>query len=267
MKENNIYYEVIGHGTPLLIIHGFGVDHQLMKGALEPILENRFKRIYIDLPGMGKSPVNGQIHNADDMLVELINFIDTHLHNESFLLMGQSYGGYLSLGLLKKLKSRVLGLCLLCPCVIASFNERILPQHVITHKEIFKITDNGEWFNDFMELAVHVTKDSWLHYQKEILPGIKLANQNFLKTYQQNGYEFNNLNLFDYISFDKPSLVMMGKQDQIVGYEDTMKCLHQFKHLTTLVVDGAGHNLQLDQPNIFKTHVMKWLDDIDIKVL
>ncbi len=72
-----------------------------MSGCVEPIMDSldNYRRIYIDLPGFGSSKVNPSIKNADDMLAFLTNFIKEVIKDESFLLVGQSYDGYLSLRL------------------------------------------------------------------------------------------------------------------------------------------------------------------------
>ena len=48
-------YEIMGEGQPVLLIHGLACDMNLMKGCMEPVFSNveGYKRIYIDLPGMG----------------------------------------------------------------------------------------------------------------------------------------------------------------------------------------------------------------------
>lgn len=93
-----IHYEEIGSGIPVLCLHGFFVDHHIMKGCLEPIFHhvNGYKRVYIDLPGMGKTPAAENIKNTDDMLTLLTEFIQDRFQNQPFLLFGESYGGYLS---------------------------------------------------------------------------------------------------------------------------------------------------------------------------
>lgn len=56
LLNTEIYYEIIGEGIPIFMIHGWGVNHRIMSGCMEPVLENcnyHFKRIYFDLPGMG----------------------------------------------------------------------------------------------------------------------------------------------------------------------------------------------------------------------
>jgi pimeloyl-ACP methyl ester carboxylesterase len=41
-----------------LMLHGWSVDHRLMKGCMEPVfkkMDTEWKRIYFDLPGMGRT--------------------------------------------------------------------------------------------------------------------------------------------------------------------------------------------------------------------
>ena len=53
IKNTRVYYEVYGEGLPIINLHGFMLDHRVLKGCMEPIFSKRsnFKRIYFDLPG------------------------------------------------------------------------------------------------------------------------------------------------------------------------------------------------------------------------
>ena len=70
IDELKIYYEAYGDGIPLLMIHGYGIDHNVMTGCMEPIFKGRpgWKRIYLDLPGMGRTRASDRLKNSDDML-------------------------------------------------------------------------------------------------------------------------------------------------------------------------------------------------------
>lgn len=59
VRQAEIYYEDIGEGKPILMIHGFSPDSRLMTGCMEPLFTNRtgYRRIYIDLPGMGNKEI------------------------------------------------------------------------------------------------------------------------------------------------------------------------------------------------------------------
>jgi pimeloyl-ACP methyl ester carboxylesterase len=59
LKSNdgvNIYYDIIGNGPAILLLHGFGDDHSIWNNAgwIE-ILKNEFTVIVIDIRGCGKS--------------------------------------------------------------------------------------------------------------------------------------------------------------------------------------------------------------------
>jgi pimeloyl-ACP methyl ester carboxylesterase len=48
-------YRLTGNGTPLLLIHGWGVTYAIWQN-LAPLLTPYFQLIMIELPGIGDSP-------------------------------------------------------------------------------------------------------------------------------------------------------------------------------------------------------------------
>src|SRR5262245_59392192 len=87
-----------GAGTPVLALHGWTPDHRLMLGCVEPVFAHRagYRRLYPDLPGMGRSPAPPSIASSDDVLAAVHDFVDDTIGDSPFLLIGESYGGYLS---------------------------------------------------------------------------------------------------------------------------------------------------------------------------
>lgn len=264
LKDINLNYEIIGDGIPVLMLHGFYADHKLMKGCMEPILKDRdkYKRIYLDLPGMGKSTGGEWIKNSDEILDIVLAFIDEVIPNEEFLLVGESYGGYLSLGLLHKIMEKIKGLLLICPCVVAKMENRILPEHMVLESDndvVSKLSESDLY--KFNQRVVVQSEKTWERFEKEVLEGVRICNRELLKTIQRDGYEFSfDARKFDKI-FDKPTAMLLGKQDSIVGYEDAFSMLDNFKRATFAVIDKAGHNLQFEQEDIFNIIVEKWLEN------
>ena len=61
----------VGEGTPVVMVHGMGVDHRVMSGCMEPVFEARsepWKRIYFDLPGMGRTEGAGWVTSSDEAI-------------------------------------------------------------------------------------------------------------------------------------------------------------------------------------------------------
>ena len=112
-----VHYAEYGSGTPVLALHGAGVDHREIAGALEPIFSNfpGFRRLYPDLPGMGRTPAPETITSNDDVLDILLGLIDSTIGDEPLLVMGQSYGGYLARAVANRRPEQVVGLALNLP--------------------------------------------------------------------------------------------------------------------------------------------------------
>jgi pimeloyl-ACP methyl ester carboxylesterase len=259
IKNLSINYEIIGEGKAIVMLHGYYVDHRLMSGCMEPIFSEKegYKRIYIDLPGMGKSESAEWIKSSDDMLDIVINFIEKIIPNENFLLAGQSYGGYLSRGVVHKMANRIEGVLLICPVIVSKYINRSVEESVILVKDmefLSKLTpEEAEDFN------LVVQNERTYERTKNEYCGFEIANDAFLQSLQQNGYAFS----FDVDKlskkFDNPSLIMLGKQDSAVGYKDAWSILENFPRATFTVLDRAGHCLQLEQEKLFNILINDWL--------
>jgi pimeloyl-ACP methyl ester carboxylesterase len=266
LRNININYEIYGEGKPILMLHGYYPDHRLMSGCMEPIFNqiSGWKRIYIDLPGMGMTPAHESIKNADDMLELVLEFIDTIIPEENFLIAGESYGAYLTRGIIYKRPEKVDGMFLLCPCIITDHSKRILPQYtVIVKDETLLEKLSPQEAEDFQPMAVVQTQEVWDRYRSEIYSGVSLADVNFLENFRNTGFSFS----FEVDNlpqkFKKPSLILLGLQDTSVGYKDAWNILDNYSRCTLAVLDRAGHNLQIEQPELFNHFVAEWIRRVD----
>ena len=257
----DIYYEVIGKGKPIVMIHGGGPDHRLMKGAMEHTFEceNEYKRIYFDLPGMGVSTVADWISNSDDMLSVVLEFIDFIVPTGTFLIAGESYGGYLARGVITNLSNRVDGLLLICP-VIKPPNERILPDKTVL-KENPELLSSliAEDREKYESIAVVQNRESWLLYKTNVIPGLNIANYDFLRKIGSLGYAFSFEVDAMNARFNKPVLVITGRQDANVGYKDAWGIMDNYPRGSYIVLDRAGHGLEIEQRIVFKYLTREWL--------
>jgi pimeloyl-ACP methyl ester carboxylesterase len=53
-----------------------------------------------------------------------------------------------------------------------------------------------------------------------------------------------------------------GRQDSAVGYSRAWELLEQFPRATFAVLDGAGHALPHEQPELLGALVTEWLDRV-----
>src|SRR3954462_6166345 len=89
-----VHYVEHGTGRPVLVLHGAGVDHREAEACFEPALDGmgELRRIYPDLPGMGRTTAPEELRSADDVLDTLLDFADEVSGGSSYLLIGHSAG-------------------------------------------------------------------------------------------------------------------------------------------------------------------------------
>jgi pimeloyl-ACP methyl ester carboxylesterase len=258
-----VYYESYGQGHPLIALHGFSPDHRLMTGCLEPIFEQRdgWQRIYLDLPGMGQTPGEKWITNSDQMLDVVLEFIERVIPGQRFALAGESYGGYLARGVICRKPALVDGLFLICPLIVPDFGKRTLPPHVTLVQDpelLSQLAPNDR--EEFASFAVVQSPAIWARTRDQVIAGVRAADEEFLTRLSQ-GYSLS----FDVdaAAFDKPTLMLLGRQDAMVGYRDAWEILENYPRGTLAVLDQAGHNLQIEQETLFNALANEWLDRIE----
>jgi pimeloyl-ACP methyl ester carboxylesterase len=265
LDKATVYYESCGSGRPLIALHGFSPDHRLMKGCLEPIFKRRkgWKRIYSDLPGMGKTKGEKWIKSSDQMLGVVLEFIEKVIPDQHFVLAGESYGGYLARAVVQRKHNLVDGLLLICPCIIADREKRKLPEHTILLQDPqFLSTLGKNDLADFKSGHVVLTRQVWNRYSKEVLPGLKIADYEFLKEIEKNRPFSFDLEAGAKI-FSKPSLLLAGRQDTAVGYHDAWSIVDKYPRMTFAVLDKASHDLEIEQEKVFNVLINEWLDRVE----
>lgn len=134
MLKSELYFQVMGAGEPLVMIHGNGEDSSIFYKAAQ-ILQNEFKVYLIDSVNHGKS-IQVDEYSYEDMASRLLTLFNT-LELESFHYFGFSDGGILGLMLAKEYPERFRSL------MIAGAN--LFPEGMITtelhyYQEVYERT-------------------------------------------------------------------------------------------------------------------------------
>lgn len=268
MDITKVYLEEYGDGMPIIMLHGYSLDHRMMKGCMEPVLAHRagWRRIYLDLPGMGRTPALDSVRNSDEMLDLVLQVIDSLVpEGQPFVVAGQSYGGYLARGIVHRRPQQVAGLLLICPMVIADMARRQLPEHRILVPDPALLAElTPAEAAEFADMSVVQSRPIWERTAAEIFSAVHIADHSFLERLRQTGRAF---------SFDvdrlpapctAPALLLAGRQDAGVGYRDLGDILENYPRATYAVLDSAGHHLQVEQDGLFNALVGEWLHRVKV---
>lgn len=255
--------EMHGSGTPVLMVHGWGVDRRLMTGCLEPVLarEEGWLRVYPDLPGRGATPAHPDVDSADATVRLLLGLMAAVAPGQPFAVVGESWGGYVARGLLA-VRPDVLGLALVCPLVqpgdedVATFT--VLEQDVALLAEIDPALRAG-----FVTNNVRQTRAVWQRYAAEVLPGLAAADHAYLAEVLGPRNALTALAAGEPTT-TAPVLIVAGRQDAVVGFRRQWDLARAYPRATFAVLDRAGHNAQFEQPELFEALVREWLARVRI---
>ena len=246
-----MHYVEHGEGLPLLALHGAGVDHREVMACLEPTLAalTGYRRIYPDLPGMGRTPAPATIASADDVLEVLLTFLDAVIGDQPLLLAGHSAGGYYAQAIATRRPEQVVGLALLCP-LLPGIHD--VPEHEV-------VVGSGAIGNsEFRDYFTVQTAETLQRYERYVEPAANLADQSALARIGER-WELT-ARPQPGAANRCPTLIVTGRQDSAVGYSRAWELLDQYPRATFAVLDAAGHALPHEQPELLRALVTEWLD-------
>ncbi len=250
-----VHFVEHGSGKPVLALHGAGVDHREIAGGLEPMFGSLpgFRRLYPDLPGMGRTPAHRSLNSNDDVLDLLLRFIDSTIGDETFLIIGQSYGGYLARAV-AHLRPQAAGLALICPVGAHAGN---VPKHEVLVSSAHPAGLDPEVEASFRSYFVVQTDETLNRFQQFVAPAASLVDEPGLARI------FSRWELRDrpesVAVYGHPVLVLVGRQDATAGYTDGWALPRDYPRGTFAVLDRAGHALLHEQPALVQAFLAEWI--------
>lgn len=253
--------QVKGEGAPLVAVHGFGVDHRIML-PLEDMVQGRsWKRIYLDLPWAEAANDTGATSPRDVADVVLAE-VEEIVGGQDFAIVGNSFGAMIARHVAHALSTRCLGLATLAGVFQFDHSLRKLPERHVVLRDEGVLERAGEVGEDFAEMAVVQTPDSFDRYRRFVLPGLRGANREIMDRIGEN-YARAYAPELKASPFEAPSLHVFGGQDQVVGFEDGLAFRSHYVRGSFAVLDAAGHNVHLEQPAVVGSLIRDWLDRME----
>lgn len=256
----------IGEGFPILLIPGWEMEGRVEQMDFEPIFSKTpgYCRIYVDLPGMGKTPANG-IRSQDDIYHRLVQFIDSRLGKSRFLVAGSSCGGYLACAIAQKYNAQVDGLLLKVPLIEPDDSKRDLDSFkpLISNAQLMSsmsAEDKAALGNVLIQTPAYI-ESLKTKYKEAFIPAVEAADKTVLDPIREDPKRYS-LSFFADIrhaKFHAPTLVVCGRQDEVVGYRDALRLLEIYPRSTFAVLDRGTHDLPVDDAGVFQALVRDWI--------
>jgi len=249
----------IGSGIPVVLMHGFGLDHRSLL-PLEPTFESsgRWRRIYLDLPGATSTPAN-TVTSSQQVADAVVDEIVARIGNEPFAVLGNSFGGMIARYVAHELRPQVLGLATVAGVFVAPHDERDVPPRSVLRHEPQIEPLLGTALQQYREDAVVESLDDARAFVQHVLPGLTGADRGALDRISANYALDHEPEEAHPEPFVQPSLHLTGRQDDVVGYSDAWRRVEHYPRASFATLDAAGHNILFEQAGLCSALIAEWL--------
>ena len=261
-EEVEIFYQDVGRGKPVVLIHGWPLNHEMWEYQLNELPKHNIRVIAYDRRGFGKSSRPWEGYNYDSFASDLNTLLE-HLNLTDVTLVGFSMGGgevarYLSKYNANGRVTKAALISAVTPFLLKTAdNPTGLPQEMfITMKEQLE-ADRPKFLAGFAKMfyGVHLFNNpvSEEFLQRDLVLTLNSAGYATIKAMQAwSTTDFRD----DLRNIKVPLLVLHGKVDETVpidaSAEETIKIV---PHAQYVIYDDAPHGL-------FYTHKNKFNEDI-----
>jgi pimeloyl-ACP methyl ester carboxylesterase len=241
-KNTSISFSETGKGATVVLLHGFLENKQMWDFCI-PTLSKKNRVIAIDLFGHGATENSGYIHSMEDQ-ADMVFAVLQSLKVRKATFIGHSMGGYVALAFAELYPDNCKGIILVNSTAVADSDERKLNRD----RAIKCVKQN---YTSFISMSI---ANLFSEKNREIMTEtIELVKNEALKTPLQGivasleGMKIRKDRevLLHFATF--PILLVLGKQDPVLNYSDTIKQIENTA--VELVVFDDGHMSHLENPD------------------
>lgn len=245
-KNTKISYLDIGKGRTVVLLHGF-LENKTMWQDLIPELSKKYRIITIDLLGHGESGCFGYVHSMEEN-AEAVHTILTKLRIRKAIFVGHSMGGYVALAFAESYPSNIKGLVLMNSTSKADSEERKK-----NRDRAIKAVKKD--YTTFIRLAIAnlfspENRERLVHeIEKVKLEALKTSLQGVVASLEGMKIRKDRETLLR--SSTNPILLILGKKDSVLNYEDNLKQIEN--SIVKLVAFPDGHMSHIENREALKT--------------
>jgi pimeloyl-ACP methyl ester carboxylesterase len=226
-----IAFERHGKGTPLVLLHGYPLDHHIWDDII-PLLQDTFDLIIPDLRGFGDSTTVDTPYSMDDMATDIAGLLG-HLSIQKTAIVGHSMGGYVALAFARHFPKRVNGLGLVSSQVLADPPDRKEGRY----KSAADVAENG--VHGVVEnMSTKFTSDPRLQaFARETMQRQKPAA--YIGALKAMAERSDSTPLLSTIQY--PVVVVHGDEDQLIPVVRAREVKEALPKAHFVEINGAGH--------------------------
>jgi len=259
LPDTTIFVKRAGVGRPLLLIHGFPLNNELWRPQIVTLSNNSLV-IAPDLRGHGQSPPTPGPYSMDMLADDCAGVLKELGINQPAVICGLSMGGYVSFAFIRRHPELVAGLILVATRAGADSeegrNNRDNAAQKVKTEGIQPVIDSMLPIlvspKTYQERAGLVQQIEGIMAQTS--PEGMISALMGMKSRPDSTPSLEKIAI--------PTLILHGADDQIIPVSEAEAMHAAIKGSYLEIIPGAGHLLNLEQPQLFNHAVEKFLSEL-----
>ena len=237
---NNIElaYSREGNGKPLVLLHGYPLDHHLWDDIV-PSLKGTFDLIIPDLRGFGESTTVATPYTMSDFASDIAGLLD-QLDIHKTAIAGHSMGGYVALAFAKLYSNRVSALGLVSSQILADPPDRKEDRY----KTAAEVAEKG--IDGVVETMTprFTSNPHWQAFARESMQ--KQQPAAYIGALKAMAERADSTSLLSSIQY--PLVVIHGKADALIPIDRAREVKAAFPNAYLIEIKNVGHVPMVEEP-------------------
>ncbi|MCR8845013.1 alpha/beta hydrolase [Paenibacillus sp. SC116] len=261
-KDVNVYVEDVGTGTPVVLIHGWPVNHHMFEYQTSQLPKYGYRTIGIDLRGFGKSDRPWQGYSYDRMADDIYEVLEA-LRLKNVRLIGFSMGGAIAIRYMARHAGKRVSQLILVGAAAPAFTQRPGFPYGSTKAEIDDLLeqvdkDRPQLLTDFgKNFFAQPISDSFRNWFQLLgLEADSHATYETLKSLRDEDLRA------DLSKIHVPTAIFHGKLDKITPYPLAIVMNEGIKGSLLVPFEHSGHGSFYDEREKFNKELLSFLDSL-----
>lgn len=252
----NLEVEIKGSGDPILLVHGFPLDHTMWNAQINSLSEH-YKVIAPDLRGFGKSDVTPGTVSMEDHADDLMTLLDHLEITTPVHLCGLSMGGYINWQFLRKYPQKIKTLILCDTRAVADTPEGVSNRMNMVEN----ILANGA--ESIVEpMLGKLVSDNTMKNNVQVVGQLKEMIRNtspegMAAALRGMAERPDSTELLEQIEI--PALLIVGEEDQLSPPEEMKGLVEKIPGARIEIIRDAGHMAPMEAPDEVNQYILTFL--------
>lgn len=260
-RERSVKFniEIEGSGPPLLLVHGFPLDHAMWTSQIEA-LASAYQVIAPDLRGFGKSDgvERGETVTMREYARDLDGILDGLNVQTPVHLCGLSMGGYIAFEFIHQFRDRVNRL-ILCDTKATADTHQAQQLRQETAERVER--EGTSFLAESMPQKLFSPQTLERQPQRvQQVQSIILRANPFAVAAASRGMAQRRDMQETLKSLDAPTLVIVGEDDAITTVGEMQQMAEQIPNAQFVKVPQAGHMAPMENPEVVNAAIREFLD-------